>query len=86
MVRVCLWAARGARGRNLHPDTRHTCAEPVVGWVSTRGSSLHTGFNGAGGRERTQAEFEKLLERAGLKVRKNFPTESALYILEATRA
>ena len=45
-----------------------------------------TMLNNLGGRERTQAEFERLVERAGLKMRKIFPTESALYILEATRA
>src|SRR5262245_3563941 len=39
-----------------------------------------------GGRERTQAEFEKLLARSGLKLQKTIPTESALYILEATLA
>jgi hypothetical protein len=39
-----------------------------------------------GGRERTQAQFEKLLERAGLKLQKAIPTESALYILETTLA
>jgi hypothetical protein len=39
-----------------------------------------------GGRERTQAEFEKLLQRAGLRLQKIIPTESALYILEATPA
>lgn len=37
-----------------------------------------------GGRERTQAEFEKLLERTGLKLQKIIPTEFALYTLEAT--
>jgi len=39
-----------------------------------------------GGRERTQTEFEKLLERSGLRLRKIYPTESALYILEAMLA
>jgi hypothetical protein len=39
-----------------------------------------------GGRERTQVEFETLLKHAGLKLQKTIPTESALYILEATRA
>jgi hypothetical protein len=39
-----------------------------------------------GGRERTQAQFEKLLDRAGLKLQKAIPTESALYILETTLA
>lgn len=39
-----------------------------------------------GGRERTQVEFDKLLERSGLRLQKVFPTESALYILEATLA
>jgi hypothetical protein len=39
-----------------------------------------------GGRERTQAEFEKLIDRSGLGLQKVFPTESALYILEATLA
>jgi hypothetical protein len=41
---------------------------------------------GAGGRERARAEFGKLLERAGLKLQKIIPTESALYILESTLA
>jgi hypothetical protein len=39
-----------------------------------------------GGRERTQAEFDKLLDRAGLKLQKAIPTESALYILETMLA
>ncbi len=39
-----------------------------------------------GGRERTQVEFEVLVERAGLKLQKTIPTESALYILEAALA
>jgi hypothetical protein len=39
-----------------------------------------------GGRERTQAEFEKLLDRSGLRLQKIIPTVSALYILEATLA
>jgi hypothetical protein len=37
-----------------------------------------------GGRERRQAEYEKLLERTGLKLQEIIPTESALYILETT--
>src|SRR5262249_18127073 len=39
-----------------------------------------------GGRERTQIESEKLLERSGLRLQKICPTESALYILETTLA
>ena len=39
-----------------------------------------------GGRERTQAEFVRLLERTGVKLQKTIPTESALYILETTLA
>src|SRR5262245_62138566 len=42
MVRVCLWAARGARGRNLGPRAGHTCAEPMVDWVSTECSIILT--------------------------------------------
>ena len=45
-----------------------------------------TMLNNLGGRERTQAEFERLLERVGLKLQKIIPTESALDILEATPA
>jgi hypothetical protein len=40
----------------------------------------------AAGRERTQEEFEKLLERVGLKLQKIIPTDSALFILESTLA
>src|SRR5215472_11403444 len=39
---VCLWAARGARGRNLRPRTCHTCAEPIVDWVSTEWRNIPT--------------------------------------------
>ena len=39
-----------------------------------------------GGRERTHKEFEKLLERTRLRLQKIYPTESALYILEAMPA
>ena len=38
------------------------------------------------GRERTQEEFEALLDHAGLKLRRTIPTTSALHILEATPA
>ena len=36
----------------------------------------------AAGRERTQKEFEKLLERVGLKLQKIIPTDSALFMRE----
>lgn len=38
------------------------------------------------GRERTEAEFQSLLQRAGLKLRKKIPTEADVYILEAEPA
>ena len=40
----------------------------------------------AAGRGRTQKEFEKLLERVGLKLQKIIPTDAAWFILESTLA
>lgn len=38
-----------------------------------------------GGRERSEAEFAALLERAGLRLRRTVPTGSPAYVLEAVR-
>ena len=42
-----------------------------------------TMLTAAGGKERTQAEFEALFARAGLKLRRIVPTTSEFSILEA---
>jgi hypothetical protein len=73
----------------MNPTSRLLVIEGLIGPSNEMSQTTLVDITmliGVGGRERTQAEFEKLLERAGLKLQKIIPTESALYILESTLA
>jgi hypothetical protein len=70
----------------MRPESRLLIVEMVI----PPGDGPHPGklldlmmLVGPGGRERTEQEYAELLERAGLRLARVVPTESAVSIVEA---
>ena len=65
----------------------------IIDMVLQEGNSPHPGklldlmmLVGPGGRERTEQEYGTLLRKAGLRLTRVVPTESAVTVVEATLA
>jgi O-methyltransferase domain/Dimerisation domain len=78
---------------SMSPDARLLIIERKMPEVAERGMATETFFTDlemlvmtSGGRERTEAEFSKLLEQAGFKLKRTLPTASPLWVFEARLA